>query len=69
MTEVIASRDNERVKRAPASCGIQRRAAEGRSLPRAAPVHGPCPVCRREVYCTQSCWMRTWSLPPCGRYW
>ena len=74
MTEVIASRDNERVKRA---CKLRdsgaRRAAEGRFL--AEGLRLCTDLAQRlppeEVYCTKSCWMRTRSLPPwaAGIFW
>ena len=71
MTEVIASRDNERVKRA---CKLRdsgaRRAAEGRFL--AEGLRLCTDLCRRRrSTAPKSCWMRTRSLPPwaAGIFW
>ena len=74
MTEVIASRDNERVKRA---CKLRDsgawRAAEGRFLAEGCACARTLPsVCRRRrSTAPKSCWMRTRSLPPwaAGIFW
>ena len=74
MTEVIASRDNERVKRA---CKLRdsgaRRAAEGRFL--AEGLRLCTDLAQRSAagggLLHPSCWMRTRSLPPwaAGIFW